>query len=116
MVGVIVHNIDGAEVIRTRFKEWFLIDMQLLEQRILDGLPMADRDNQDYIDQIESIVFQAKEEKKVHRLVAGTGGVIPGAVNYWLEDEDVYFCSEDTAPLLFSTATDVDSEPLEFCK
>jgi len=103
VVGVIVHDINGVEVIRTRFKEWFLIDMEMLEERIIDGLPKADRDNQEYLDQIQGIMEQAKEEKKIHRLVAGTGGVIPDSTNYFLGDEKVYFNSDDREPLLFSS-------------
>ncbi len=105
VVGVCVSDISGTEVIRTRFKEWFLVDLQILEDRIKDGLPAVDRENQDYLGQIENIIEQAKEEKKIHRLVAGTGGVIPGPVRYYLSGFDVYFNSDDTARILFATPT-----------
>ena len=112
VVGIIVSDVSGIEIIRTRFKEWFLIDVEKLEERIIDGLRSTIGFDEQDIDRVENMMHQAKEEKKVHRLFAGTGGVVPDAVRYFLPDEGVYFYSTDNEPLLFSTALNLQPATL----
>lgn len=68
---------NHVEVIRTRFKEWFLVDLDKLEQRIIRGLPFQYREDPHYLAQIKNILKKAMAQKKVRRLYAGLGGVMP---------------------------------------
>jgi hypothetical protein len=77
--GLNVDGLTGLEVIRTRFKEWFLVDLEKLEQRIIRGLPFQHRKNPDYLAQVKAVIEKAVKRGKVGRLYAGTGGVVPFA-------------------------------------
>jgi len=75
--GLQIKGISGLEVIRTRFKEWFLVDLEKLERRIVRGLPFESRHDEHYLSQIKALVLQAKKTGKVKRLHEITRGVIP---------------------------------------
>lgn len=77
VIGLEVTNLSGVELIRTRFKEWFLVDLDKLEQRIIRGLPFESRDDVAYRTQIKTLLGKAKEIGKVGRLHEATRGVIP---------------------------------------
>jgi hypothetical protein len=77
VLGLQVKGISGLEVIRTRFKEWFLVDLEKLERRIVRGLPFESRHDESYISQIKALVLHAKEAGKVKRLHEITRGVVP---------------------------------------
>jgi hypothetical protein len=78
--GLKVEGLTGLEVIRTRFKEWFLVDLEKLEQRIIRGLPFQHREDAYYLEQVKGVIEKAVKRKKVCRLYQGTGGVVPFAV------------------------------------
>jgi len=75
--GLKVEGLSGVEVIRTRFKEWFLVDLEKLEQRILRGLPFQHRKNPYYLEQVKGVIEKAVKTGKVCRLYTGLGGVVP---------------------------------------
>jgi hypothetical protein len=77
--GLKIEGLSGVEVIRTRFKEWFLVDLEKLEQRIVRGLPFQHRDDAYYLAQVKGVIEKAVKRKKVCRLYQGTGGVVPFA-------------------------------------
>jgi len=77
VLGLQVSGLSGLEVIRTRFKEWFLVDLDKLERRIIRGLPFESRDDETCLSQIKALVLQAKEAGKVGRLHEATRGVVP---------------------------------------
>ena len=82
VVGLSIKGVSGTELIKTRFKSWFLIDMDKLEQRIISGLPLADRDNMIYVKDVQALIEKAKESKKVRRLYEGTGGIVPNTFTF----------------------------------
>ena len=86
VTGIKLENIDGVEVVKTRLKEWFLIDIEQLEERLIHGLPVAERDNAIYLDSIEKLIQQASDEKKLIRLHHATGGVIPASFDFFSND------------------------------
>jgi hypothetical protein len=75
--GLEIEGLTGLEVIRTRFKEWFLVDLEKLEQRIIRGLPFQYREDAYYLEQVKGMIEKAVKRKKVCRLHQGTGGVVP---------------------------------------
>ncbi len=75
--GLNVDGLTGLEVIRTRFKEWFLVDLEKLEQRIVRGLPFQQRKNPYYLAQVKGVIGKAVKRKKVCHLYQGLGGVVP---------------------------------------
>ena len=75
--GLKIFSLSGIEVLRTRLKEWFLIDLDKLEQRLIRGLPFQYREDESYLSQIKAVIQQAIDTHKVARLYQGTGGVLP---------------------------------------
>ena len=75
--GLSIEGLSGLEVLRTRFKEWFLVDLDKLEQRMIRGLPLHARDRPDYLESIKTLLKQAVDQKKVGKIYAELGGVVP---------------------------------------
>jgi hypothetical protein len=75
--GLKIEGLSGVEVIRTRFKEWFLVDLEKLEQRIVRGLPFQHQKDPDYLAQVKGVIEKALKRGKVCRLYTGLGGVVP---------------------------------------
>jgi len=77
IMGLKITGLSGVELIRTRFKEWFLVDLEKLEKRIIKGLPFQHRHNSDYLAQIQGLLNKAIENKKLCYLYEKLGGVVP---------------------------------------
>jgi len=105
VVGVHVIDVNGSsQVIRTRFKEWFLIDIEKLEQRVVEGIPVvADRSDERYLTQISDLMKRAKDEGKVQRIYAGMGGIVPSSVNYRLVKSPILLDEETRGRLWFNS-------------
>ena len=77
ILGLKIEGLSGLEIIRTRFKQWFLVDLEKLEQRMIQGLPFQYREDPLYLQQVKKIIEKAVNIKKVCRLHQATGGVVP---------------------------------------